>query len=108
MHSYNANLLIAAYVEDRLLYVSFVLHLQSLTPIAVTWGYATLCWTRLVTESGSPRQTLLQALMSFDLFGCYLDTLGPKEMESECRDTLKRVAFPSRPDTVVSKTADEL
>ena len=46
--------------------------------------------------------------MSFDLFGCYLDTLGPKEMEPECRDTLKRVAFPSRPGTVVSNIGDKL
>ena len=70
---------------------------------AVTWGYATLCWTRLVTDSGIPGQALLKALMSFDLFGCYLETLGPEEMESECRDTIKRVALPSRPDKVVSK-----
>ena len=72
-------------------------------PNAVIWGLATLSWTRLMSESGIPRKTLLQALMSFDLFGCYLETLGPEEMESECRDTIKRVALPSRPDTVVSK-----
>ena len=46
--------------------------------------------------------------MSFDLFGCYLDTLGPEEMEPECRDTIKRIAFPSRPDTLVSKIGGKL
>jgi hypothetical protein len=29
-------------------------------------------------------------------------------MEPECRDTIKRVAFPSRPDTVISKMAERL
>ena len=61
-----------------------------------------------MTESGNPRQTLLQTLLSFDLLGCYLDALGPKEMEPECRDTLKRVAFPSKPDPVFSKDVDKL
>ena len=77
-------------------------------PNAVTWGYAIFCWTRLVTDSGIQGQAMLEALMSFDLFGCYLETLGPEEMESECRDTIKRVAFPSRPDTVASIIADKL
>ena len=74
---------------------------------AVTWGYATLCWTHLVTESGIPQQILLQSLMSFDLFACYVDILGP-EMGSECRDTIKRVAFPSKPATVISKIVEKL
>ena len=56
-----------------------------------------------MSESGIPRKTLLQALMSFDLFGCYLDTLRPEEMEPECRDTIKRVAFPSRHSILISK-----
>ena len=77
-------------------------------PNAVTWGYATLCWTRLVTESGIPRQTLIQALMSFDLLSCYLDTMGLEEMEPECRDTIKRVAFSSWVDTATSKIAKHL
>ena len=75
---------------------------------AVTWGYATLCWTRLVTKSGIPKQTLLQALMSFDLFGCYLDAPPPLRMEPECRDTIKRVVFYSRHATVISKPAENL
>ena len=70
----------------------------------------------LSTESGIPRGTLLEALMSFDLFACYLDTLGPEDMGSECRDTIKRVAFPSKPGTlqswkllaVISKIAEML
>ena len=77
-------------------------------PIAVTWGHAIHFWSYHIAESGIPRQTLLQALMSFDLFGCYLDTLGPK-MERECRDTIKRLAFPSRPrPTAISKIAENL
>ena len=43
--------------------------------------------------------------MTFDLFGCYLDTLTLEEMEPECRDTIKRVVFPS---TVISKLAENL
>ena len=77
-------------------------------PNAVTWGYATLCYTHHVTKSGIPQRTLLRALMSFDLFACYLDSLGPEKMGSECRDTVKRVAFPSRPVTVISKVAEKL
>ena len=77
-------------------------------PNAVTWGYATLCWTRLVIESRISRQTLLQALMSFDLLACHLDTLGPENMEPECRDAIKRVAFSSRTDTVISNIAEKL
>ena len=73
-----------------------------------TWCYSTLCWTHLVTESGIPQRKLLQALMSFDLFACYLNTLGPKEMGSECHDTIKRVAFPSRPTTIFSKIAEKM
>jgi hypothetical protein len=76
---------------------------------AVTWGYATLCWTRYVkyaSKSEIPQRTLLQALMSFDLFACYLNTMGFK-IESECQDTIKRVAFPSRPAAVISKIAGE-
>jgi len=46
--------------------------------------------------------------MSFDLFACYLDTLGPEKMESECRNTIKRVAFPSKPATVIAKIAKKL
>ena len=81
---------------------------------AVTWGYATLCWTGLVTESGIPRETALQALqlMSFDLFACYLDTLGAGNVEPEsiCRNTIKRVAFSSWPvnGTAISKIAKNL
>ena len=41
--------------------------------------------------------------MTFDLFGCYLDTLTAGEMELECRDTIKRVAFPSRHSILISK-----
>ena len=76
-------------------------------PNAVTWGYATLFWTGLVATSGIPKQTLLQALMSFDLFACYLNPLGFK-IGSECLDTIKRVAFPSNPATVISKIAEKL
>ena len=76
-------------------------------PNAVTWGYAILCWLFLVTESGIPQQTMLQALISFDLLACYLDALGP-EMESECRDTIERLAIPSRPATVISMIAEKL
>jgi len=72
-----------------------------------TWGYATLCWTHHVPLSKISQRNLLQALMSFDLFACYLDTLGPI-MESKCRDTLKRLAFSSRPSTVISKIAEKL
>jgi len=46
--------------------------------------------------------------MSFDLFACYLDTLGPEKMETECRNTLKRVAFPSKPATVIAKISKKL
>ena len=70
----------------------------------VAWGYASFGWTYHVNKSGIPQQTLLRALMSFDLFACYLDTLGAEDMGSECRDTIKRVAFPSRPATVFSKS----
>ena len=45
--------------------------------------------------------------MSFDLFGCYLDTIRP-EMKPECKDTIMRVAFPSRHGTVISKHAEIL
>jgi NACHT domain len=79
-----------------------------LIPHVVTWGYATLCWTDLITNSGIPPQTLLQALLSFDLFGCYLDTLDPKKIDPECQDTINRLAFPSRPDTVISKISENL
>ena len=76
---------------------------------AVTWGFATLNWTCLVTKSGIPRQTLLQALMSFDLFGCYLVTLRPilEQLEPECQDTIKRVAF-SGHATLISKLVKKL
>ena len=77
-------------------------------PNAVTWGYATLCWTHHVSKSGIPQRTLLQALLSFDLFACHLDTLCPRGMGSECRDTIKRVAFSSRPGTVISKISKKL
>jgi hypothetical protein len=78
---------------------------------AVTWGYAILCWTHHVdyaSDTGIPQRTLLQALISFDLFACYLNTLGFK-MESECQDTIKRVVSsgPSRPATVISKIAEK-
>jgi len=46
--------------------------------------------------------------MSFDLFACYLDTLGPIIMKSECQDTIKRLAFPSKPATVISRIAEKL
>jgi hypothetical protein len=78
-------------------------------PNAVTWGYATLCWTHHVkyaSKSGVPQRRLLQALMSFDLFACYLNTMG-FTVDSECQDTIKRVAFPSRPATVISKVAEK-
>ena len=75
---------------------------------AVTWDYAIFCWTRHATASGTPERTLLQALMTFDLFGCCLDTFRPEEMEPECRDTIKRVVFPSRHTTVISKLAENL
>jgi hypothetical protein len=75
---------------------------------AVTWAYATLCWTYHVnhaSNSGIPHRTLLQALMSFDLFACYLNRF---KMQSECQDTIKRVAFPPRPATVIFKIAENL
>ena len=76
-------------------------------PHVVTWGYATLSWTHLVTKSGIPRQTLSQALMSFDLSGCYLNTLI-FEMEPDFRDTVRRVALPSRHASVISKLTEIL
>ena len=75
---------------------------------AVTWHYATFSWTYHVNQLRMPHRTLLQAMMSFDLCACYLDALGPGYMESECRDTIERVAFPSRPATVFSKIAKKL
>ena len=75
---------------------------------AVTWGYATLCWTYLITDTGIPQRILLQRLMSFDLLACYLDTSFGPEMEYGCRNAIKRVAFPSRPATVISKITDKL
>ena len=77
-------------------------------PNAVTWAYARLNWTYHVRESGIPQQTLLHALMSFDLFACYLGTFKPGQIEPQCRDTIKRVAFPSRHGTVISKVAKDL
>ena len=72
-------------------------------PNAVTWGYATLRWTHHVNKSGTPRQTLLQALITFDLCRCYLDTLTPVQTIPGCLETIERVAFPSRQATVISK-----
>ena len=77
-------------------------------PNAVTWGYATLSWTHHVNTSGIPQQRLLQALMSFDLFACYFVSLRPTDIEPECRDTIKRVALPSRHATVISKLTEIL
>ena len=88
--------------------LSYTYSILTLMPNSVTWVYAILCWTYHVTESGVPQRTLLQALMSFDLSACYLDVSGSQGIESECRDTIKRVAFPSKPATVISKIAEKL
>ena len=72
-------------------------------------SYLGLCNTLLDPSCHSFRNSrLLQALLSFDLFACYLNTLGFK-VGSECqaRDTIKRVAFPSRP-TLISKITEKL
>ena len=74
-------------------------------PNAVTWAYALLGWTHHVSESGITQRPLLQALVSFDLFACYLDTYA---IESEHRHIIKREVFPSRPAIVIFKTAKNL
>jgi len=81
---------------------------QFLTLSAVTWGYATLYWTHHVTESGIPEQRLLRALACFGIYACYVDTLGPQLMEDECRNTIKRVAFPPKPATVIARFTQKL
>ncbi|KIM44060.1 hypothetical protein M413DRAFT_443122 [Hebeloma cylindrosporum] len=72
----------------------------------LTWGYATLCWTHHVCKSGAPEQMVLEALMRFDILACYLNTLP--SMGTECRETIKRVAFPSKPHTVMAKIAEKI
>ena len=69
-----------------------------------TWGYATLFWDYHLTESGLPQQQLLQAFYMFDIFHCFVDTLGSNQMHEECRNTIKRVALPARV-TVLEKIA---
>ena len=95
-------------IACRTFSLSFTYNILIPTPNAVTWGYATIYWTDHVAESRIPQRTLLQALMSFDLFSCYLDTLDPEEMDPEYRNTIKRVVFPSRLDIVISKIAEKL
>jgi len=81
---------------------------QLLTLSAVTWGYAVLYWTRHVTASGLPQQTLLQALVSFNIYACYVDALGLQRMEEDCRNTIKRVAFPAKPATALARIAENV
>ena len=56
--------------------------------------------------SGPPQDELLKALQSFNVFGCYIDTLGPQRMQEECWNTVKRVASPRV--SVLGKIAKKL
>ena len=75
--------------------------------IAVTWGYALFFWDDHFIGSGRPQRQLLQALQTFDVFGSYLDTLGPQRMQEECWNTIKRVAIPAKV-TILDKVAQKL
>ena len=73
---------------------------------AVTWGYAVFFWDDHFMGSGPPQDELLKALQSFNVFGCYIDTLGPQRMQEECWNTIKRVASPRL--SVLGKIAQKL
>jgi len=64
--------------------------------IAVTWAYSLFFLDDHLIGSGPPRKELLQAWKSFDIFGSYVDTLGPQRMQEECRNTIQRVVKPAR------------
>jgi hypothetical protein len=60
-----------------------------------TWGYAILFWSSHLTSSEPT--SVFQALKNFDIFNCYVSTLGPQKMGQECWNTIQRVVFPNRP-----------
>jgi len=61
---------------------------------AVTWGYAVFFWDDHFMGSGPPKDELLQALKKFDVFRCYVGTLGPQQMHEGFWNTIKRVTSP--------------
>jgi hypothetical protein len=83
--------------------------LQPASRIAcVTWGYALFFWDDHFIGSGPSQRNvqLLQALQNFDVFGSYLDTLGPQRMQEGCWNTIKSVAIPARV-TILGKVAQK-
>jgi len=77
--------------------------------IAVTWGYALFFWDDHFIGSGPSQRNvqLLRALQNFDIFGSYLDTLGPQRTQEGCWNAIKSVAIPTRV-TILGKVAQKL